>query len=59
MVIGAKQGNYGLLHIEGDSLVIIDACIHRKEYLWKLKYIFNQVWMLLDKCQDVCIYHTF
>ena len=44
-LILAKQNNFQMLHIEGDSLVIIDDCIHRKVYSWKLKYILNQVWL--------------
>ena len=31
-LILAKQGNFWLLYIEGDSFVIINACIHRKNY---------------------------
>ena len=58
-LILAKQGKYQRLHIEGDSAVIINACIHRKIYSWKLKYIFNQVWKQLDEFQDICISHIF
>ena len=58
-LILAKQGNFHPLHIEGDSSVIIDACIHRRIHSWKLKYILNQIWRLLDECSDVCISHTY
>ena len=54
----AKQGNFQLLHIEGDSSVIINACIHRNIFSWKLKYILIQIWRLLDECMDVSISHT-
>ena len=46
-LILAKQGKYQKLNIEGDYVVIINACIHRKIHSWKLKYIFNQVWKQL------------
>ena len=58
-LILAKQGNFWLLHIEGDSSVIINACIHRTIFSWKLKYILIQIWRLLDECMDVCISHTY
>ena len=58
-LILAKQGNFCSLHIEGDSSVIIEACIHRRTFSWKLKYILNQIWRLLDECQNVCISHIF
>ena len=58
-LILAKQGNFRLLHIEGDSSIIIEACIHRRIFSWKLKYILNQIWRLLDECQDVFISHIF
>ena len=58
-LILAKQGNFHRLHTEGDSSVIIDACIHRCIHSWKLKYILNQIWRLLDECRDVCISHTY
>lgn len=54
----AKQGYFNKLHIEGDSLVIIDACIHRHIISWKLKYVLNQIWRLLDECLEVCLSHT-
>ena len=54
-----KQGNFHRLHIEGDFSIIIDACIHRRIHSWKLKYILNQIWRLLDECSDVFISHTY
>lgn len=38
-LILAKRGNFCMLHIEGDFLVIINAYIYRKSYSWKLNYI--------------------
>ena len=55
----AKQGCFNRLHIEGDSSVIIDACIHRRIISWKLKYVLKQIWRLLDECLEVCLSHTF
>ena len=55
----AKQGCFTRLHIEGDSSVIIDACIHRHIFSWKLKYVLNKIWRLLDECLDVFISHIF
>ena len=54
-----NQGYFYRLHIEGDSSVIIDACIHRRIISWKLKYVLNQIWRLLDECLDVCILHIY
>ena len=58
-LILAKQGYFHQLHIEGDSSFIIDACIHRRIISWKLKYVLNQIWRLLDDCLDVCISHIY
>ena len=55
----AKQGCFNRLHIEGDSLVIIDACIYRRIISWKLKYVLNQIWRLLHECLEVFLSHTF
>ena len=41
------------------SIVIIDACILRRIISWKLKYVLNQIWRLLDECEDVCISHIY
>ena len=48
-----------MLHIEGDSSVIINACIHRTIFSWKLKDILIQIWRLLYECMDVCISQTY
>ena len=58
-LILAKQGNFHRLHIEGDSSIIIDACIHRRIISWKLKYVLNQIWRLHDECLDVFISHIY
>ena len=58
-LILAKQGCFHRLHIEGDSSVIIDACIHRCIFSWKLKYVLNQIWRLLDECLDISISNIF
>ena len=58
-LILAKNGYFHRLHIEGDSSIIIDACIHRCIISWKLKYVLNQIWRLLDECLDVCILHIY
>ena len=58
-LILAKQGYFHGLQIEGDSSVIIDACIHRHIISWKLKYVLNQIWRLLDECLDICISHIY
>ena len=42
-LILAKRGNFCSLYFEGDSLVIINAHIHRKSYTWKLNYILTQI----------------
>ena len=55
----AKQGYFNRLHVEGDSSVIIDACKHRRIISWKLKYVLNQIWRLLDEFLEVCISYTY
>ena len=55
----AKQGCFNRLHIEGDSSIIIDAHIYRHILSWKLKYVLNQIWRLLDECLEVFLSHTF
>ena len=55
----AKQGCFNRLHIEGDSTVIIDACIHRRIISWKLKYVLNQIWRLPDECLEFFLSHNF
>ena len=39
--------------------MIIDACIHRSIISWKLKYVLNQIWRLLDECLDVFLSHIY
>ena len=58
-LILAKQGWFHRLHIECDSLVIIDACIHRRIISWKLKYVLNQIWRLLDELLVIRISHIY
>ena len=48
--------NFWLLHIEGDSSVIINACIHRTIFSWKLKNVLIQIWRLLSAWMFV--FHT-
>lgn len=55
----AKQGYFNRIHIEGDSSVVIDACFHRCIISWKLKYVLNQIWRLLDECSDVFFSHIY
>ena len=58
-LILAKQGCFHWLHIEGDLSVIIDDCIHSHIISWKLKYVLNQIWRLLDECLDISILHIY
>lgn len=37
------------LDIEGDSLIIINAYKERKLYCWKIRYVLEQAWKLIDK----------
>ena len=55
----AKQGYFHRLHIEGDSSIIINACIDSHIISWKLKYVLNQIWRLLDEYLAVFISHTY
>jgi ribonuclease HI len=54
----ARKGGFQRVQIEGDSLVIINACIKRDIHNWQLAYILQQVWILLDSIQEVYISHT-
>ena len=47
------------LHIEGDSSIIINACIKRHVYNWSIQYILHQVWSLLDSISECYIIHTY
>ena len=47
--------NHYHFHIEGDSSIIINACINRRRLSSHLKYILNQTWKILDSFQEVCI----
>ena len=33
----AKKLNYAKIHLQGDSMIIINACINRVSFSWKLK----------------------
>jgi ribonuclease HI len=57
-LILAKRCNVSSIHIEGDSQVIINACLSRSSHTWKLSYILQQCWDLIDSFQDTCFSHT-
>ena len=45
-----KKGQFHRVNIEGDSQVIINAYIKREIFNWKLNYILQQIWILMDQC---------
>ena len=47
-----------MVHIERDTMVIINACIKGTLHNWSLEYILIQTWKLLDSSIDVHISHT-
>ena len=55
----AKSLSISKLHIEGDSSIIINACIKRHVCNWSIQYILHQVWSLLDSISECCIMHTY
>lgn len=41
------------LEIEGDSLINVNVCKERKISCWKLNYVMQQVWKLMEKFRSV------
>ena len=55
----AKSLGFECIHVEGDSLIVIQACINKKLSNRSLGYIFNQIWWLLDEFKSCVISHTY
>ena len=55
----AKSLGFECIHVEGDSLIVIQACINRKLSNRSLGYIFNQIWQLLDEFKICVISHSY
>ena len=47
------------LQVEGDSLIIIQACINRKIQCRSLAYKLKQAWRLIDAFENYIINHTY
>lgn len=58
-LILAKKLGYLKGHVEGDSSLIINACIQRKTLNWRINYVLRQVWSLLDSFEAFHISHTY
>lgn len=54
----ARKGGFQHTQVEGDSMVIINACIKRESHNWRLASILQQIWILLDTFQEICISRT-
>ena len=54
----ARKGGFQHIQVEGDSMVIINACIKWESHNWRLAYILQQIWLLLDTFQEICMTHT-
>ena len=55
----AKSLYMSKIHVEGDSSIIINACIKHHVYNWSIQYILHQVWSLLDSISECYIMHTY
>lgn len=47
------------IHVEGDSSIIINACIQRTSFSRHIHYVLSHIWSLLDSFYDVLLTHTF
>lgn len=54
----ARKGGFQHIQVEHDSMVIINVCIKRESHNWRLAYILQQIWLLLDTFQEMCMSHT-
>jgi ribonuclease HI len=55
----AKNLELKVIHIEGDSNLIINACIKRQIINWRIKYIMSKIWCLIDSFDSCLISHTY
>lgn len=55
----AKYLSFSCLHIEGDSSVVINACIHRKIINWQLECIFQRIWELIYSLESYLLSHVY
>lgn len=58
-LILTKKLGYLKVYVEGDSFLVINACIQRKTLNWRINYILGQVWNLLDSFEAFHISHTY
>ena len=50
----AKNLELKVIHIEGDSTLLINSCIKRQIINWRIKYIMSKIWYLIDSF-DSCL----
>ena len=54
----ALKKNYTKIQIEGDSTLVINACLQCHVGNWKFGYILHKAWNLIDKFNSVIFSHT-
>ena len=54
----ALKKNYTQIQIEGDSTLVINACLQRHVGNWKFGYILHKAWNLIDKFNSIIFSHT-
>ena len=54
----ALKKNYTQIQIEGDSTLVINACLQRHVGNWKFGYILHKAWNLIDRFNSVIFSHT-
>ena len=58
-LILARRNGFHSVHIEGDSMIIIKACLSKNSFNWKITYILKQIWGLLDSFREYQISHIY
>lgn len=54
----AKKLNISRIHIEGDSMVVINACLNRKMGNLRIGYILKKAWEIIDSFEVKLYSHT-
>ena len=55
----AKKFQIRHIHVEGDSSVIINACVRHSSFARHIHYVLVQIWSLLDSFHEVFLTHVF
>lgn len=58
-ILLVKELNISYIHIEGDSAIIISACIKRNIDNWQIRYLLEQAWTLIDTFTNFTISHVY